>query len=583
MKSKLQKGFGWRWRPVWIRLLVVLWLLLTVAQAAMMPVMGDEAYYWLFSQKLAWAYFDHPPLVALYIKAFTTWLPGSLGLRMGAVLSMIGLVWLLWRLLRESGAAAPLLPFLGLAVAMPFFHVYSLVITPDAPLLLTFGFYLWTLERYWQRPRLGWALLWALAAALLVYAKYHGGILILLSLAFRPALLSRSLSWLALAVGLLALSPHLYWQYEHDWITFQYHLHQRGGLGFSWSRPWELLFWALLLLQPWPLLLALRQMPRALRAWPERERFWLLMTLGTVGFFFLYAFRARVEVHWIAAASVPALLWYYSLYRSQEKPKRWLVPHLMIMLSLLLVVRVALLWPPVQQWVLKVPSRPAAHYRAVQEVAAGRAVLFENSYQQASLYRWHTGEQAYCRSDAYYHPTQFDLWDDHRHLQGEELLWVGNYPTPAFDSLRLPSGKWLLYNITPSFRPLKGLRAASPPVDTLKDGDPLVLRAYNPYPFALPLGDTASDSLRFQLLWERPGMRYFQTFLPETLPESWPAGDSLKLRMIPRRSLHLPKGTYRLRWVVQPGNRPPLPLSGPREVWRKPGGGRSTYQLGEGS
>src|SRR3954451_18303358 len=32
---------------------------------------NDEAYYWLYSQHLQWSYFDHPPMVAVWIRLFT--------------------------------------------------------------------------------------------------------------------------------------------------------------------------------------------------------------------------------------------------------------------------------------------------------------------------------------------------------------------------------------------------------------------------------------------------------------------------------------------------------------------------------
>jgi len=32
---------------------------------------NDEAYYWLYSQYLQWNYFDHPPMVAVWIRLFT--------------------------------------------------------------------------------------------------------------------------------------------------------------------------------------------------------------------------------------------------------------------------------------------------------------------------------------------------------------------------------------------------------------------------------------------------------------------------------------------------------------------------------
>jgi len=40
-----------------------------VLQARYSILVCDEAYYWLFSEDLAWGDFDHPPVTALLIKA----------------------------------------------------------------------------------------------------------------------------------------------------------------------------------------------------------------------------------------------------------------------------------------------------------------------------------------------------------------------------------------------------------------------------------------------------------------------------------------------------------------------------------
>src|SRR5687768_610545 len=31
----------------------------------------DEAYYWLYSQDIKWNYYDHPPMIAIWIRLFT--------------------------------------------------------------------------------------------------------------------------------------------------------------------------------------------------------------------------------------------------------------------------------------------------------------------------------------------------------------------------------------------------------------------------------------------------------------------------------------------------------------------------------
>ena len=44
---------------------------LRLLAAAWTPLTFDEAYYWLWSRHLAFGYYDHPPMVALLIRAGT--------------------------------------------------------------------------------------------------------------------------------------------------------------------------------------------------------------------------------------------------------------------------------------------------------------------------------------------------------------------------------------------------------------------------------------------------------------------------------------------------------------------------------
>src|SRR5262245_45274077 len=63
--------------------------LLRLAVAAAVPLVPDEAYYWVWSRALAPGYPDHPPMVALWIRAGTLLAgEGSLGVRLLGPLSV---------------------------------------------------------------------------------------------------------------------------------------------------------------------------------------------------------------------------------------------------------------------------------------------------------------------------------------------------------------------------------------------------------------------------------------------------------------------------------------------------------------
>src|SRR6201989_379576 len=52
-------------------LLIAALVVLRLVAAALTPITFDEAYYWMWSKNLAGGYYDHPPMVALVMRAGT--------------------------------------------------------------------------------------------------------------------------------------------------------------------------------------------------------------------------------------------------------------------------------------------------------------------------------------------------------------------------------------------------------------------------------------------------------------------------------------------------------------------------------
>ena len=111
-------------------------MLLRAAAAGVAPLIDDEAYYWLWAQRLDWGYLDHPPLIAWLIALTTTVADSAFFIRVSALVAGALTSYVLFLLGRDLfGAPA------GVAAAV-LFQVVSvlagagLLATPDAPLLL---------------------------------------------------------------------------------------------------------------------------------------------------------------------------------------------------------------------------------------------------------------------------------------------------------------------------------------------------------------------------------------------------------------------------------------------------------------
>lgn len=222
-------------RPApWAAILILLFVLGNLVGWLLVGVHTDEAYYWVWSQRLAWSYFDHPPGVAWTIRLFTSILGDhAWSLRLPAVFAWFVSATVVYRLARAiypdsvaSGLYAVLV-FASLPLTQIGFHI----VTPDAPLML---FTALALELVYRAHTLGRWDLWVyagLASGAALLSKYNGVFLpptVFLALIFSASgrkELRRPWPWLAGILAALLFLPVVLWNYQHDWISFRFQLH----------------------------------------------------------------------------------------------------------------------------------------------------------------------------------------------------------------------------------------------------------------------------------------------------------------------------------------------------------------------
>ena len=116
------------------------------------PLTFDEAYYWMWSKHLAGGYYDHPPGVALVIR-LGTMIAGDteLGVRLVSILLALPMSWAVYRTAmilfggQRLAATATILLNVTLMAA-----VGTMIVTPDAPLLVASSFVLFFSPKYWR-------------------------------------------------------------------------------------------------------------------------------------------------------------------------------------------------------------------------------------------------------------------------------------------------------------------------------------------------------------------------------------------------------------------------------------------------
>ena len=115
---------------------LVLFFVVNLLQAAFTGLLEDEAYYWVWSRNLAWGYFDHPPMVALFIWLGGCIFDGELGVRIVSVISFTLMLWFMWKTVEDKEKENYVRLFFVLIVSIALIQVYGFISTPDTALVL---------------------------------------------------------------------------------------------------------------------------------------------------------------------------------------------------------------------------------------------------------------------------------------------------------------------------------------------------------------------------------------------------------------------------------------------------------------
>jgi 4-amino-4-deoxy-L-arabinose transferase-like glycosyltransferase len=331
---------------------------LRLLAAAWTPLTFDEAYYWMWSKHLAGGYYDHPPMVAVVIR-LGTMIAGDteLGVRLVSILLALPMSWAVYRTAsilfggQRVAATATILLNVTLMAA-----VGTMIVTPDAPLLVASSFVLFYLAKVLETGRGAWWLAVGAAVGAALLSKYTAlffGPAILIWLVAVPKLRRWLISpwpYLGAIVTLAAFAPVILWNRDHQWVSF---IKQIGRARIEDFRPafiGELIPTQIAFATPLVFILGAMGLYALLRrnAGASAARLLINATFWTiVAYFIWHSLHARVEANWFApvypafaiAAAVAANLarWGTRQQRVVDFCLRWASPVGIVMFALLIV------------------------------------------------------------------------------------------------------------------------------------------------------------------------------------------------------------------------------------------------------
>jgi 4-amino-4-deoxy-L-arabinose transferase-like glycosyltransferase len=333
-------------------------LALRLVAAAFTPLTFDEAYYWTWSKHLAGGYYDHPPMVAILIRLGTL-IAGDteLGVRLVSILLAIPMSLAVYRTAEllfggcRLAASATILVNVTLMAA-----VGTMIVTPDAPLLVASSFVLFYLAKVLATGRGAWWLAVGAAVGLALLSKYTAlffGPAILIWLIAVPKLRRWLISpwpYLGGVVAFAIFSPVIFWNADHQWMSFLKQFGRARIEDFTLVYIGEIIPTQIAFATPFVFILGVMGLYALWRrkAGASPARVLISSTFWTITLYFVWhSLHSRVEANWfgpvypafaIAAAVAGNLAqWRGRAKRTVDFCLRWAAPSGIVLFALVVV------------------------------------------------------------------------------------------------------------------------------------------------------------------------------------------------------------------------------------------------------
>ena len=403
---------------------IFIFLIINLLQSNFTALFEDEAYYWVWSKDLAFGYFDHPPLVALWVKISSFFFNGELGVRFMSTISFSLMLVFIWLTIDYKEKWKYVWLYFLLIVSVVFLNVYGFITTPDTPLLFFVSVFLYFYKRFLEEDNLTNTLLLGFSMAALLYSKYHGILIILFALLSNLDLLKNKKFWTASIFGVLLFIPHLYWQYANDFPSFRYHLIERGAKKYKIEHTLIHFVNQIAIVGitfPVIYMAFFKQ-----KVSTKFERALKFITIGFMVFFFFSSFKSNPQAQWTAAILIPLIILSFPYFVQHKKARKWLIILGSVQFGILLIIRIFLANDDISPIQLE-PHAAKYWIPSLKENTKNKPLVFLNSYRNASMYNFYTGIKTHSYSLLRGRKSQYDLGNFEDKIQNENVFVVSKF------------------------------------------------------------------------------------------------------------------------------------------------------------
>jgi 4-amino-4-deoxy-L-arabinose transferase-like glycosyltransferase len=392
-----------------------------------MGLCHDEAYYWLYSKFLAWGYFDHPPMVAAAIALGRSLMGGELGVRLIFLVMELGAIVLTWRMTNRRDA----LLFWAIVLSLPLLQVGGTLALPDMPLIFFATLFLLIVRRYIERDGIFPAIALAVSAALMLYSKYHGILVIGFTLAAAPGLMRRKTFWMAAGLTVLLFVPHIVWQARNDFISVRFQL-SRAPDWLNTGLILEYLAGQVGSAGLFSGLILLYVLIFKFRSADTFERVLKLNAAGILAFFLVMSLKGKVEANWTQVAFIPLAVIGHACLQQAPRLRKWTMRLALLPIVLIFAVRLVFVFPPENSRAL----RRAYEFHDWPEITlkvtryAGDLPIVARTYPHAASLSFYSGSIVPAINLGS-RDNQFTLWKLERGILDRPVCYVSGRQIPG--------------------------------------------------------------------------------------------------------------------------------------------------------
>ena len=347
--------------------------------------------------------------------------------------------------------------FYTIVLSIGVLQITGFLAVPDTPLLFFTALFFYTYRSFIKNTNWKNTLLLAIAISLLFYTKYHGILIVLFTFLSNIKLFTRWQTWLAGLFVLILYAPHLLWQWDHDWVSFRYHLFESNVSAYKFSYTTDYLLGQILLAGP---LAGLILFPAALmyKVKTQTEKALKFTLIGIYLIFLISSFRGKVEVNWTMPAIIPLIVLSHQFLIDKIS---WIKPlKIIAFVSLLLIIaaRIYLVIDIGPDNSTRGRFRNKAWATTISEKTGEAPVVFYNSYQRASLFWFYSGKPSHSHNSYADRKSNYNFWPTESNLLGKKVFIADIYGINTFsDSVKTKKG-WVGFSFDSMYAALGNIK-----------------------------------------------------------------------------------------------------------------------------